>query len=84
MCSRTVAGLGPHIDLVLNGGRTGLVPPRAEAVHLEEVLLCSNHVVLLRGHVLRVLLIGQAVLREWEGQKVGGAYDTLAEVRGRG
>lgn len=60
-------GLSPLIT-VLNGVSPCLVPGCAVAGELEEILLHSgSHVALLRGHVLGVLLVRQAVLRKGDG-----------------
>jgi len=52
------------------------------AAHLEKVFL-RGHFVHLGDHVLRVLLSGQSVMGEREGQVVCGAKHTLVEVWGR-
>lgn len=79
----------PQVSAILDLIGPSLLPPgRRVAAHLQEVhpLGGGGHFVLLCGHVLRVLLVRQAVVGEGEGQEVRGANHTLAEVwrRGRG
>lgn len=60
-------GLSPLITIV-NGMSPCFVPSRTVAGELEEILFhCSSHVALLSGHILRVLLVCQAVLRKGDG-----------------
>lgn len=77
------AGVGPQVSVLLDLIVAGFLPPVRVAAHLEQggLLHGGGDFVLLRGHVLRVLLGGQAVVGERERQEVRGAHDALVEVR---
>lgn len=78
---------GPQVSAILDLTAARRGPRGRVAAHLEEGhLLCggSGHFVLLGGHVVGVLLVGEAVVGERERQEVGGAHHALVEVRGRG
>lgn len=80
---RAVAvSVGPQVAVIWDLVVTGLLPSVRVASHFEEgcLLHSSGYFVLLCGHVLWVLLVGQTVVGEREGQEVWGTHHTLAEV----
>lgn len=79
--------VGPQVTAILALIVRGLLPRGRVAFQLEEAHLLDGgggYFVLLRGHVLGVLLVSQAVVGERKGQEVRGADHALAEVRRRG
>lgn len=76
------AGVGPQVSVLLDLIVAGFLPPVRVAAHLEQggLLHGGCDFVLLCGHVLRVLLGGQAMVGERERQEVRGAHDALVEV----
>lgn len=60
----------------------GLLPSVRVAAHLQDRGLFHRrgYLVLLGGHVLRVLLVRQVVVGERQREEVGGAHHALAEV----
>ena len=79
-------GVRPQVTSILALKFARHLPPGRVAAQLEQVHLlhCGSYFVLLRGHVLWVLLVGQAVGREGHRQEVSGAHHTLGEVWKRG
>lgn len=75
--------LAPQEIVLLELGAGGLRPPVRVAAHLQQRGLLHGGGDLLCSHVLGVLLAGQAVVWERQGQEVRGAHDALVEVRRR-
>lgn len=83
--ARTVATIVvPQVGVVLDLTGVGLLPSVWVAAHLQEggLLHGGGYIVLLGGHVLRVLLVRQVVVGERQRKEARRAHHALAEVRG--